>query len=226
MRTAFLISADSVWMRPSTKACSFLASSYSAFSVMSPCSLASWMRAATRGRSSVTSCFSSALRRSSPRERYAGLLFMDSRRVPDNKKPRRPRSRDAALCWRRRIVGAGRVSVKNRPLRRRGVSVPDGEEHDDQRGEQDALKAEDRHRSGAEPAEQEPDGQGTPEMAAAANQRRWPATRRRWLAVRVARAVIAPPRGDGRGQQEAEAGRGLAGEAEGQPGGASSRPSG
>ena len=44
MMTAFLMSADSAWMRPSTKACSFLASSYSAFSVMSPCSLASWMR--------------------------------------------------------------------------------------------------------------------------------------------------------------------------------------
>ena len=29
---------------PSTKACSFLASSYSAFSARSPCSLASWIR--------------------------------------------------------------------------------------------------------------------------------------------------------------------------------------
>ncbi len=49
MMTAFLISAESDWIRPSTNACSFLASSYSAFSVMSPCSLASWMRVATSG---------------------------------------------------------------------------------------------------------------------------------------------------------------------------------
>ena len=59
MTTAFLISADRVWMRPSTNACSFLASSYSAFSVMSPCSLASWMRAATSARRTLTSSSSS-----------------------------------------------------------------------------------------------------------------------------------------------------------------------
>ena len=50
MIVAFLISASSVWIRPSTNACSFLASSYSAFSERSPCSLASWMRWATSGR--------------------------------------------------------------------------------------------------------------------------------------------------------------------------------
>ena len=51
MMIAFLISASSVWIRPSTNACSFLASSYSAFSDRSPCSLASWIRFATSGRS-------------------------------------------------------------------------------------------------------------------------------------------------------------------------------
>ena len=50
MIVAFLISASSVWIRPSTNACSFLASSYSAFSERSPCSLASWIRLATSGR--------------------------------------------------------------------------------------------------------------------------------------------------------------------------------
>ena len=50
MMTAFLMSAERPWMRPSMNACSFLASSYSAFSLMSPCSLASWMRAATSAR--------------------------------------------------------------------------------------------------------------------------------------------------------------------------------
>jgi len=33
-----------VWIRPSTNACSFFASSYSAFSLRSPCSFASWIR--------------------------------------------------------------------------------------------------------------------------------------------------------------------------------------
>ena len=50
MIVAFLMSASSVWIRPSTNACSFLASSYSAFSERSPCSLASWIRLATSGR--------------------------------------------------------------------------------------------------------------------------------------------------------------------------------
>ena len=50
MIVAFLISASRVWIRPSTNACSFLASSYSAFSVRSPCSLASWIRVATSAR--------------------------------------------------------------------------------------------------------------------------------------------------------------------------------
>ena len=49
MRTAFLIIASRDWIRPSTNACSFLASSYSAFSVRSPCSLASWIRCAISG---------------------------------------------------------------------------------------------------------------------------------------------------------------------------------
>ena len=52
--SAFLSCASSVPMRPSRNDCSCLASSYSAFSVMSPSSFASWMREATRGRSTVT----------------------------------------------------------------------------------------------------------------------------------------------------------------------------
>ena len=51
--SAFLSCASSVAMRPSRNDCSCLASSYSAFSVMSPSSFASWIRAAIRGRSEV-----------------------------------------------------------------------------------------------------------------------------------------------------------------------------
>ena len=54
IRVAFLIIDSSDWMRPSTNACSFLASSYSAFSERSPCSLASWIRCAISGRRTVT----------------------------------------------------------------------------------------------------------------------------------------------------------------------------
>ncbi len=76
MMTAFLMSAERPWMRPSMNACSFLASSYSAFSLMSPCSLASWMRAATSARRTFTSSSSSARRSARPcRETYWGLLF-------------------------------------------------------------------------------------------------------------------------------------------------------
>ena len=70
MIVAFLISASSVWIRPSTNACSFLASSYSAFSDRSPCSLASWIRLATSGRLTETISSSSARSFSRPsRER-------------------------------------------------------------------------------------------------------------------------------------------------------------
>ncbi len=62
MIVAFLISASSVWILPSTNACSFLASSYSAFSDRSPCSLASWIRFATSGR--LTLIISSSSERS------------------------------------------------------------------------------------------------------------------------------------------------------------------
>jgi len=54
MIVAFLMIASRVWIRPSTNACSFLASSYSAFSERSPCSLASWIRLATSGRLTLT----------------------------------------------------------------------------------------------------------------------------------------------------------------------------
>ena len=77
MIVAFLMSASRVWMRPSTNACSFLASSYSAFSERSPCSLASWIRLATSGRLTVTISSSSARSFSRPSlERYVGLLFI------------------------------------------------------------------------------------------------------------------------------------------------------
>jgi len=60
MMMAFLIRAWSDWMRPSTKACSFLASSYSAFSVISPCAFASWIREATSERRTLTMTSSSS----------------------------------------------------------------------------------------------------------------------------------------------------------------------
>ena len=60
MSVAFLIMPSSVWMRPSTNACSFLASSYSAFSLRSPCSLASWIRWAISGRRTFRISSSSA----------------------------------------------------------------------------------------------------------------------------------------------------------------------
>ena len=66
MIVAFLMSASSAWIRPSTNACSFLASSYSAFSLRSPCSLASWIRWATSGRFTLTISSSSARSLSSP----------------------------------------------------------------------------------------------------------------------------------------------------------------
>ena len=60
-------SLSSSWaMRASSIACSFLASSYSAFSEMSPNSRASLMRAATSRRRVVDSRSSSALRLASP----------------------------------------------------------------------------------------------------------------------------------------------------------------
>ncbi len=61
MTAALRSCSSSVAMRPSRNDCSCLASSYSAFSERSPSSFASWMRAATRGRSTVTSSWSSAL---------------------------------------------------------------------------------------------------------------------------------------------------------------------
>ena len=82
MIVAFLISAWSVWIRPSTNACSFLASSYSAFSLRSPCSLASWIRWATSGRFTLTISSSSARSFSRPSfDRYVGLLFTSG--LPD-----------------------------------------------------------------------------------------------------------------------------------------------
>ena len=61
MTSALRSWSSSVAIRPSRNDCSCLASSYSAFSDRSPSSLASWMRAATRGRSTVMSSLSSAL---------------------------------------------------------------------------------------------------------------------------------------------------------------------
>src|SRR5215203_2764493 len=66
MIVAFLIIASRVWMRPSTNACSFLASSYSAFSDRSPCSLASWIRCAISGRRTASISSSSARSLSRP----------------------------------------------------------------------------------------------------------------------------------------------------------------
>ena len=76
IRVAFLMSDSTIWMRPSTNACSFLASSYSAFSVRSPCSLASWIRWAISGR--LRDTISSSSWRSFSRPSllmYVGLLF-------------------------------------------------------------------------------------------------------------------------------------------------------
>ncbi len=58
--------SSSVAILPSRKDCSCLASSYSAFSLRSPSSFASWMRAATRGRWTAMSSLSSPLSFSSP----------------------------------------------------------------------------------------------------------------------------------------------------------------
>src|SRR5450756_203972 len=70
MITAVLSMPSRVWIRPSTKACSFLASSYSAFSERSPCCFASWIRAATSARRTFTRVSSSWRRPVSPsRER-------------------------------------------------------------------------------------------------------------------------------------------------------------
>src|SRR5437588_11026595 len=73
-------------IRPSTKPCSFLASSYSAFSLMSPNSFACRMRSATSGRRLLRSTSSSACRRLRPScVRYTTLSFsmvaIKSRRI-------------------------------------------------------------------------------------------------------------------------------------------------
>src|SRR5260370_690611 len=83
---AFRTSFSSRRIRPSTKPCSFLASSYSAFSLISPNSFAWRMRSATSGRRLLRSTSSSACKRFRPScVRYTTLSFsmvaIKSRRI-------------------------------------------------------------------------------------------------------------------------------------------------
>src|SRR2546429_3049467 len=76
MMLAFRTSFSRRRTRPSTKPCSFLASSYSAFSLMSPNSLAWRIRSATSGRRLLRSTSSSAWSRFNPScVRYTTLSF-------------------------------------------------------------------------------------------------------------------------------------------------------
>src|SRR5256714_7691212 len=76
MMLAFRTSFSRRRTRPSTKPCSFLASSYSAFSLMSPNSLACRIRSATSGRRLLRRTSSSAWSRFNPScVRYTTLSF-------------------------------------------------------------------------------------------------------------------------------------------------------
>ena len=268
MTSAFFSCASIVAIRPSRNDCSCLASSYSAFSVMSPSSLASWMRAATRGRSEVMRCFSSAFRRrdalrqsgrraccSSTPPLHGSVALVhavsappsawgtddDGLILPNKKAPGREPDGCGPDAGRGQDCSAGRPPPSERPAPRHcrprpwGVKamirrlqyargeMPQrparGAAHD-QRGQKDAVHAEDGIERVRSQLSRKPMA-STPAMVAAAN----PAPiashsvdGMRLAVEQVAGSVDAGPQGDGRGQQEAEARRRLAGQAERQPG--------